>query len=257
MEFTIWENALWVAGFTCNIALLAVLVVKKRIRDFPIFTSFIAYGTIETITLFLVSRHGSHKAYFHTFWTFALGDYLLQMGLIFEIARDVLRPTGSWIRDARRDFALWSGLGFLVAAVLAFAITPPGRTGIELWSVRSSMFTSLLTCEVFLAMMRTANRLGLPWQSHVIALGQGLTVWAVVALTSDVADLGTGWQRNTEIFDNLRSFAFVGTVLFWIVKFALPERKREPLSNEMRQYLIALHEQVLHDLEMLKSGDKP
>lgn len=256
MEFTIWENVLWVAGFICNIALLVVLVVKRRVRSFPIFTSFIAYGTIETIALFLISRHGSHNTYFLTFWTFATGDYLLQIGVIFEIALDVLRPTGSWIRDARKDFVLWSVVGLLIAAVFALAITPPNRTGIELWSVRSSMFTSLLTCEVFLAMSTAANRLGLQWQSHVMALGEGLTVWAVIALMSDIADFGTGWQRSTEIFDNMRSLAFVGAVLFWIVKFALPERKRAPLSDEMLQYLITLHEQVQHDLETLKRGDK-
>jgi len=64
MGLTILDNALWVAGFVGHVALLAVLLVRSRWRNFPVFTSLIAYQAAVTVTLFLVSRYGSRQAYF-------------------------------------------------------------------------------------------------------------------------------------------------------------------------------------------------
>jgi len=172
VQFTNLENVLWAGGLLSNCALLAVLLLKKVAAEFPVFAAYIAFQVVETFALFGVANRGSNHAYFITYWAFGAVDYAVQIAIIFELARDVLRPTGSWIQDARRSFLSWSAVGTLAAMAMAFAIHPPGRTGLELWSIRSSIFTSFLTCELFLAMSMAANRLGLPWRSPVMALGQ-------------------------------------------------------------------------------------
>jgi hypothetical protein len=112
------------------------------------------------------------------------------------MARHVLRPTGTWVQDARTDFLLWSASSIVIAATLSLVITPPEAKGLELWSVRATVFTSTLTCATFLAMSAAANRLGLPWNSHVMALGQGLTVWGLIALFGNIVHLALGWRRD-------------------------------------------------------------
>lgn len=257
MNFTIMDNLFWAAGFIGHVALLSILVLRGRWRTFPVFTSLIAYQAMVTVVLFSASRLGGENAYDGVYWTAAAGSFGFQLGMIYEIARIVLRPTGSWVRDARRSFLLWSGLGVLVALGAAWAVTPAASSSLSTLEVRGVLFTSLLTCEVFLAMSAAANRLGLLWRSHVMALGQGLTVWALIALMSDAAHIALGWNRDFAVLDYIRMLFYLGALGFWIVAFWLPERKRAPLSSDMREYLVALHSRVQYDLERLAASKKP
>lgn len=247
MNFTTLDNMLWAAGFLGHVALLVVLLVRRRAHEVPVFTSLIAYQVMATTVLFLISRHGNRHAYFLGYWITVFGDYCFQLALIFEIARAVLRPTGTWIQDARRSFLLWSAGPLLVALTFALTVGPPGAKGLDLWEVRARLFTSLLTCELFIAMAMATNRLGLQWRSHVMALGQGITVWAVISLLGDVGHVALGWSREFVIFDHVRMFAYLGVLVFWMVAFWISERERAPLSPEMQNYLVALHRRVHYD----------
>ena len=255
MTFTTFQNLLWGAGFIGHLALLAVLVFRRQLRNFPVFTTWVAYQIVDTIALFLISRRASSRIYFDAYWLFAIGDYTLQFGLIYEIARDVLRPTGTWIQDARSSFFLWGFVGLIVAVALALKLAPTGTSGLELWTARSWIFVSLVTCELYLSMCAAANRLGLQWRSHVMALGEGLTLWAGAALLADAAQYIAGWSSHVIIFSNVRSCAYVCSLVLWIFSFASREPHREPLSKEMQEYLRALHNRIQHDLETIKPND--
>ena len=245
-------TALWAAGFLGHVALLFVLLRKQRSRVFPIFTALIAFQILLSALLFLIRNYGNRHSYFLAYWGGAFLDYAFQVALIFEIARIVLRPTGTWVSDARRSFLLWGGLGLCLAAALSFGLGSPGAKGIDLWEERVTLFTSLLTCELFTAMIVSANRLGLQWRSHVVALGQGLTLWALLTLGSNVLHVMAGWQRDFALYDGIRQFAYLAALFFWIVSFWLPETERAPLSHDMESYLLALHRQVQYDLEKIR-----
>jgi hypothetical protein len=257
VKFTLLENALWIAGFVGNLCLAAILLGKSRAKNFPVFTSFVIYQIIETIALFTIHRTGNRHTYFLAYWGSAIGGYFFQIALIYEIARDVLRPTGRWMRKARNSFLIWSGIGLLAATLFSLLLTFPGKSTTDLWLIRSSILTSLLTCEVFLAMSVSANRLGMQWRSHIMALGEGLTLWAVVALLGDLGHFITGWHPDARGFVDAQSFAYVATVVFWAVSFAQPERKREPLSVEMEARLHALHDRIQIDHRILTSSHRP
>lgn len=252
MGHTGLENVLWAAGFVGHVALLTVLFGRSRWRIFPVFTSMIAYQVTVTLALFLIARYGSHHAYFIWYWILALGDYSFQVALIFEISRNVLRSTGTWVRDARRGFLLWSAAGTLFAAGLCFTISPPSMRGLDLWEMRATLFTSLLTCELFLSVSAAANRLGLRWRSHAMTLGQGLVAWAAIAVIGDVAHVATGWSKELVIFDQTRMYVYFAVLLFWIVSFARPEEEQVSVSPELESYISALHQRVRHDLTTLK-----
>jgi hypothetical protein len=257
MKVTMLDNVLWAAGFLGHVALLFILLFRGRWRTFPIFSAMIAYQALVTIVLFLIYRYGTRHGYSAVYWTAAVGDFCFQIAIIYEIARQVLRPTGTWVQDARRSFLLWSGLGILVAAGLALSATPAASSTLGILEVREILFTSLLTCEVFLAMIFAANRLGLQWRSHVMALAQGLTAWALVALASTAAQIALGWNRDFEVLDHIRMFCYLGALVFWMVAFWLPERARAPLSPDMSDYLVALRTRVQYDLERLDATKKP
>jgi len=90
MTVSTLDNVLWAAGFTGHAALLIVLIVRRRYRDFPVFTSLIAYQVLVTAELFAVYRYGASALYAVSYWLSVLGDFLFQLALILEIARLVL-----------------------------------------------------------------------------------------------------------------------------------------------------------------------
>ncbi|WP_128911602.1 hypothetical protein [Granulicella sibirica] len=242
------DNALWAAGFAGHVALVLVLAFRKRAGEYPIFTGMMGFQALTTILLFVISRHASHRAYFLAYWITGFADYVFQVALIYEIARDILRPTGTWVRDARNSFLVWGMIGLVAAAGLALQLGPPQSRGLALWNVRVTVFTSLLTCELFLAMSAAANRLGLQRRSYVVALGQGIAIWAFSALLEEFAHVILGWDREFVVFSYLRMGVYLSVLGFWIVTFCLPEKARAPLSPEMSAYLVALHRRVQYDL---------
>lgn len=195
MKLSTLASVLWAAGLIGHLLLLAVLVVRRRWRDFPVFSSFLIFESLRTLALYAASLYGKH-AYFWMYWITGFADYLFQVAIIVEIAVDVLRPTGHWVREARREFILWGVVGVFVAAMVAVLMGAPQSRGLDLWDARVTVFTSLLTCGLFAAMATAADRLGLQRRSYVIALGQGLTLWALSGLVEDLLHVMFGWGRE-------------------------------------------------------------
>ena len=251
MNLSSWDNALWAAGFIGHVALVLVLVIRKRWQDFPIFTGYIGFQVLTTILLFVVSRHGTKHGYFLSYWITAFVDYVLQMAVLFEVTRHVLRPTGTWVRDARKSFLGWGLAGLVAAIIVVSQLEPPQARGFDLWDARITVFTSLLTCILFVAMSWSATRLGLQQRSYVFAIGQGFVAWTICSLLEEFGHAIFGWDREFVIFVHIRMIVYLLVLVYWMVAFWFPERERAPLSPEMRVYLVALHEQVQYDLERI------
>ena len=167
----------------------------------------------------------------------------------------MLRPTGTWLQDARTSFLISGTLGALIAAGLTIAVHPSAPKTIDAWGIRAYLFTSLIFCELFLVMMLAAQRLGLGWRNHVMGLGLGLTAWALVSATVDVAHsyYGTAHPRDFRTLEHIRTFAYISAVIYWTVTFWIQEPERRPLSPEMQKYLVALHAKVQYDSSQVSS----
>jgi hypothetical protein len=254
MNFSKLDEALWAATFMGHVALLSILLLRGRWRSFPVFTTLIAFNVALTALLYLIYTQGSHAWYGRVYWTSAIFDFVLQLALVAEIARIVLRPTGTWVQDAFRQFAIWSSVGVVFAAVAAIGVSPPGLSAGEVWEVRGSLFASLVTCEFVAVMAFSTTRLGLGWRSHVIAVAQGLGAWALVAVAADGTQSYFGQGRSFNALDHLRIAVYCASLGYWIVRFSLPEPPRRPISAEMRNYLVALHQRVAYDLDKLNNS---
>jgi hypothetical protein len=253
MSFSSWENLLWVTGFLGQAVLLILLLYRQRWRQFPIFTALICLYCVRDVVGFVAYRTSSSHLYEIVYWSAFALDTVLQIALIFEVARIVLRPTGTWVRDARSTFLAAGVIGAVLAMGLTYAIHPTVSNSMESWSIRAYLFTSLLFCELFLAMMFAANRLGLVWRNHVMGLGQGLAIWALVGMAVDIAHSYFGTNRNFNTLENIRSLTYQCAVIYWAITFWLEEPERKPLSPEMQKYLVALHAKVQYDATQVSS----
>ena|SRR5215469_4701046 len=254
MNFSFLDNVLWAAAFVANVALLLVLVRKERWREFPVFTSWIMFQVLLNFALFSIYRYGSARLYEIVYWSSVVLDFALQIGVVFEMARIVLRPTGTWLRDARSRFLLFGSLGALLAAGIAFVVHPSAYGSLDAWEIRGNLFTSMCICELFLVMMMSANRLGLQWNHHVMGLSRGLTAWAMVSFCVDALQGLLGRAPVFTMLDQTRNIAWIGAVIYWSVIFWKPQAERLPLSPAMQKYLIELHARVQYDLDKVQSS---
>jgi hypothetical protein len=255
MDLSSLDWALWAATFIGNAALLLALIVKSRWKTFPVFTSLISFNILRDILLFLIYRHGSEPLYAKVYWSAGVLDLTLQVLLVFEMARIVLKPTGTWVRDAWRSFLLFGAVGAIIAAALAFAVNPAAPTSFDMWLTKGELFATLLTCELFASMMFASSRLGLVWRNHVMSLGQGLTAWAITILIEDTAQsyYGSDWHINT--LEHIRIATYLGATIYWTITFWLSEPKSRTLSHEMQAYLSKLQKEVSFGLSGVSSSD--
>ena len=90
-------------SFAANVALLFVLVLKKRIQEFAVLPSGSLFLTAEMTALFVIYRWGSAHSYSAFYGSCVLVDFLLQLGVVMEMARIVLR-LGHGYLTPRGDF---------------------------------------------------------------------------------------------------------------------------------------------------------
>jgi hypothetical protein len=251
MNLSALDYALWAVVSFGQAALFFILINRRRWKEFPVFTVFIGFdGTVNT-ALFLIFLRSSLVWYARLYWTYALFDFFLQLSVIWEIVRIVLRPTGTWVRDARKQFILWGAAGILLAAVLPWLVTPPAATLLHRWEVRGNLFTSLVICELIAVVTRTSKSLGLGWRNHVMALGNGWTAWAVVAILVDGLHSYFGAERYFRELEHVRMFAYLAALGYWSVQFWLEEPARQPISPQLRAYILDLHRRIQNDLDTL------
>ena len=251
MNLSALDFALWAANCLGEAVLFTILIYRRRWREFPVFTTLIGYEAAILAALYLTYLCFTQVWYARIYWSYALFDFFLQLGVIWEIARVVLRPTGTWVRDARKQFILWGAAGILLAAALPWMVTPPAATLLHRWEVRGNLFTSLVICELIAVVTRTSKSLGLGWRNHVMALGNGWTAWAVVAILVDGLHSYFGAERYFRDLEHMRMFAYLAALSYWMVQFWLEEPARQPISPELSAYIHALHLRIKNDLDTL------
>jgi hypothetical protein len=243
---------LWVSGFIGHMALFSTLIYRRRWREFPVFTTRVGYRATISVALFSIYMWGSPGWYSRIYYSNELLDFALRLGVIWEVARIVMRPTGSWVRDAKKQFILGGAAGILLAAALSWMLSPPASTLLDSLEARSNLFTDLVVCELFVVMLLTAKRLGLGFRNHVFSLVVGWSGWVMVAMAVDLLQGYYGTRYNFDALDNVRKFAYLAALIYWIVQFWLEEPARQEISPELRDYILALHNQVKNDLDRVR-----
>ena len=232
-------------------ALLAVLLVKRRCREFPVFTALIGFETILNPIGYVVLLYGHQGWYKHFYYAAVFVEFALELGVVWEIARIVMRSTGTWVQDAKKQFILWGAAGILLAAALPWLVSPPATSFVDRLTVRGNLFTSLVICELIAVVTRTSKSLGLGWRNHVMALGNGWTAWAVIAILVDGLHSYFGAERYFGVLEHVRMFAYLAALGYWLVQFWLEEPARQPISPELSNYIQALHRRIKIDLDTL------
>ncbi len=209
MPLTNLDLLLWVAGFLGHLALLLILLLRRRARMFPVFTTLIVLNVTRTVVLFLINRGGTKAAYFYTFWSLAFADVALQFGVVYELASKVFRPLGEWASDIRTRLAVWVACSLGFALLLTWIPHPQSRFWMQVVLLKGSFFSAALMSELFVGMMALSSIAGLSWSSHVAKIAKGLALYSVATLVFETANTSFGLTGNDRIYGQLSRLRMV------------------------------------------------
>jgi len=248
MHLSNLDKVLWAAGFLGHVALLVILVLRHRVRSYPFFFAYILFQIVSTAVLFADYRLLDARAYGTIYWSGSLLDFSLLAGVLAEVALHLLRPARRWIADSLRTMTWLTVLGIALALGLTFWVHPLRLHSPMQWQLRANLFTSIVTCELFTVILLTSQRLGVYWRSHLMGLGAGLTVWALMCFVVEGMHAYWGAAAHFAALENARKIAYLSTLIFWIVSFWRSEPEKESISPEMRDAILLQTDRVSYDL---------
>jgi len=215
MTTSLWAMSLWTGGFIAELSLLCTVIAKKRWRQWRVFSAFVAFQVLRNVLLLAARRTEAPIAYFVLFWLLVILDYAFQLGVIVELGIAVLKPLAGVATEAKNKVLVWWCLGLMLAGTVCMRVPSSSLSGTSLWDTRFSLFTSLLTCQSYLALSHLINHTGVQRRAHVLAIGSGLTCWSVFALFLDGVNAATGRNRNSLLLDGLVKIAYIGVTVYW------------------------------------------
>lgn len=255
MHLTGLDLLFWATGLLAHLILLSVLLIRRRFKQFPIFTAFILANISRTAVLYLVGHFGGRAAYFYTFWPFGLLDTLLQLGVVYELYALTFRPLGAWARDVRDAFRWLAVVTISVAAGLTWLAAPPADLWVQVVVIKGNFFSSVCMSELFVGMIALSAKAGLPSKTHVARISQGLGLYSIIDVVIEAGHSYFGAIGSTQTYttlSHLRMSAYLLCVGYWIIMlwWNAPAARRMP-EHVLRQ-LVHLQNVVDSDLERIR-----
>jgi hypothetical protein len=263
------DNVLWVLSVVGQILLLLVLIQQRLYKVFPIFTSYAVFLVLSDPFFYLALHllHGSNSVsttanttYFKLYFALQVPQFLLELGVLLEIASSVLRP-------AKRSIPGGMMVAFtallLIGGTATYFLTGHSHSN-TLFSTMGTVYVkitfgmAILRLLFFTLLALFAQMLGIGWKSHVLQLSTGLALNAAVILLTQI-----GMSHLTPVARNTAQFAqyemqfrllnqvgvigYLCTLAYWSWSFARQEAPRKEFSPQMAQFLISISGAVKRD----------
>jgi hypothetical protein len=245
---------------------LAIILVRRLHRHFPIFTAYLVYGVIADVVAFAFTKRLPPRTYFELYFTASTLQSLLTFGVLFEIAATVLRPVkGSLPRPVLFGFAVLAVLAGLIAWILSGHASQSALSATFRAFVTVNVINASLAVTCFLAIALTAQLVGITWKNHVLQLASGLAFYSLISLVVQMVQShlsSTSVSPDQYAFeyhslDQLRSISYLCAVAFWAWSFAKKEAPRKEFSPQMASFLVSISETAKRNRAALaRSGHK-
>lgn len=208
---------LWVAPHVLLAVVAAVMLRRRRHREFPVFFSYLTFEVLQFCFLFAMSR----RLVSVSVSTYAAIDLLGRAGSIalrFGMIQEMLEAPVAYCAPLRRTIARTLRCVAAVLALLAAVFIG----SVYSWSVRDlivpayaiNQTLNILQCGLLAFVFLWHRYLGLKMQNFVvgIALGMGL----VAGLEPLLHALENSRAVDSQVFNFLRMGAYHVSVLIWL-----------------------------------------
>jgi hypothetical protein len=243
MNATNIEIVLWALGALGDVLILGLLIFRRLYKTFPIFTAFFAYSCLSDLGFFLLSRHLSPNAYFLAYFVCRVPELLLQLGILLEVARNVLVPVKrSLPRTALLVFAAMLASGTVLALLLSIYSSPEQLTVWSKMFVQINFTFGILRLVIFLAIACFSQMLGIGWKNHVLQIATGFAGYSIVILLVELLHRFVG---VTDVYryrqhELIRIVGWCVTLGYWSFFLAKKEAPRKEFSPKMADFLVSI-----------------
>jgi hypothetical protein len=263
MQLANLDNVLWILSVVGQILLLLVLIQQRLYKAFPIFTGYAVFLVLSDPFFYLALRllHGSDAAvaspgyttYFKLYFALQAPQFLLELGVLLEIAANVLRPAKRSV--PKGVLAAFAGL-LLIGGSLTYFLTGQSHsntlfTTIGGLYVKITFGMAILRLAFFTLVALFSQMLGIGWKSHVLQLSTGLALNAAVILLTQIAvshltpaSPGSAqfaqYHMEFHLLDQVRIIGYLCTLAYWAWSFARQEAPRKEFSPQMAQFLVSI-----------------
>jgi hypothetical protein len=262
MHFLTVDNVSLVAALVLQAALAFTLIRRGLARVYPVFLLYMLLNLIEDPVGWALQ--GSDQLYLRYYFVVTILDYILQLLILFEIGRNVIRPSKRSIPFPVAPVAI---VGVLLCALIAASFSPQvqliglGHTREIL--IRVSLLLAILKILLFVTLAVFAQVLGIGWKSHVLQLASGFAFYGAVSLMVQLSSTRvTGVDESSYVIHltrlaQIQSAAYNFTLVFWIWAFSRNEAQRKDFTPQMQEVLVTIAKSAKRTrLAVTRSGDR-
>jgi uncharacterized membrane protein len=243
MGLTQIDVALLACGGAGHLLLLYLLLRRRLYKTFPMFTAYIFYSLISDLLFLIVFRHVSPGTYFVAYFANSVPEFLLQLGILIEVARNVLNP----VKRSLPKASLWVFAAMLVSGtVLALLLSAESKPSeLTRWSqyfVQINFSFAILRLVIFSAIAAFSQMLGIGWKNHVLQIATGFASYSIIILLVELLHHFTGVADSYRyhLHEQIRSLGWCMALGYWSYVLAKKEVPRREFSPKMASFLLSI-----------------
>jgi hypothetical protein len=230
---------LWIGVMITQGCLLAILLRSRGYREYPAFTTFVAFCVLRSSVLFYIANH-FHQLYMPAKWLAYVPQLAILIALVLEMFYLLFHPYETLPANTIRHFV--TAAIAVAALVIALTLRFPGAQP-TLWMTFARAIDQVVTwvlCLIFGLIVLFAKYFGIPWRHRL----QGIALGFLIYLTVDVAVATVVAQLRLPPYSpvwSLGMVAFLAACFTWAYYFATEEVPRTvPTLDELRRIQAAL-----------------
>jgi hypothetical protein len=260
MQMTTLDNVLWATIIIEDVILCFVLVARRRVRSFPVFTALIALDVARAVALVAIERAGTAAVYFYTYWSLAVADIALQFGVLYGVASKVFRPAGRWANDTTGALICLIVGSIATAVLLTWMPKPVVVLPLQQVILKGNFFSAVLMSELSVGILAISAWAGLSGTPHAAKIIQGFVAYSLCTLALETARTYCGVTKSSRVYDDLshlRVIAYALCMAHWIISLWADAPPPRELPSLMREQVSAIGHVVAGRVEARRAGAKP
>ena len=238
MNLEKFYSLVFLLGGLAELVLLGVLLVRRTYRSFPVFTTYIAFNILSDIVLGLLAAQFSAATASGAALAFLAPQYLLELGVLLEIAWHVLKPVQpSLPAKALKIFAALVVFALTAGLLLAWHVDVHASGVYERVKFPLDLTVGLLRMLLFAVIAAFAQVLGIGWKNRVLQLATGLSFYSAVDLLASLLQSHSG---QAAMASHWKGTAYLLELGFFIWVFTTKAVERREFTPQMQNFLITM-----------------
>jgi uncharacterized membrane protein len=245
MDPTHFDTLLLALSLGGQILLSGITIRYRLYRTFPIFCLYILYSSVSDVAFLTFLRHVQERTYLLAYFADNVPEFLLQIGILIEVGRNVLNP----VKRSLPRSSLSVFLGMVVAGtLLTFLLSRHSQPAqIDRWSgyfFYASFAVAILRLVIFAIIAGFSQLLGIGWKNHVLQIATGFLGYSIVVLLVELLHRVTGIANGTlyHLHEQFRIIAWCMVLGYWSYTLSKVEATRKEFSPKMADFLVSISE---------------